>query len=325
MKIAVVGTGGVAKNNYLPYLSKQQDVALTLYSRTRSKAEECSKNFGGRVAESVADMMAGRPDAVLVLTKETQRFEVAKEVLEYKPARIFFEKPLVAANGQSNVCEEDFARARELLLKAKAAGTETAMVFNYRFFEQTARARRAVRERNLGKLTQATLTVNYACWSHCIDLLHVFGGPAEEITALPGIASPKAVDVAAAFRLCQGATGTILGTAGMKFDLSLYDMTFCFERGIVRFSDLDEVVEIYENGSRYGERHALIGNNSRWDQYKASFEKSLAAYLETIRNGQPPPVPGLAGLEELQFEAALRRSIARRVPVNVQKEFPLDL
>jgi hypothetical protein len=36
-------------------------------------------------------------------------------------------------------------------------------------------------------------------------------------------------------------------------------------------------------------------------------------------------VPGLAGLEELQFEAALRRSISQKCPVNVQQEFPLEL
>ena len=42
-----------------------------------------------------------------------------------------------------------------------------------------------------------------------------------------------------------------------------------------------------------------------------NFARSLAAYLDAIRTNRPPPVPGLAGLEELQFEAALRRSIAQ--------------
>ncbi|MBA4386713.1 MAG: hypothetical protein C0404_01960 [Verrucomicrobia bacterium] len=325
IKIAVLGTGGVARSNYLPYLSKQPDVSLTLYSRTRAKAEDCAKSFGGRVADSVADLMADQPDTLLVLTKETTRYEAAMTALEYKPRRIFFEKPLVAKSGQASVCEEDFTQARELLKKAKSAGSETAMIFNYRFFEQTVRARKAIAERNLGKLAQASLTVNYACWSHCIDLLHLFGGLAAEITAISGLPGQKATDVAAAFKLQQGATGTILGTGALKFDLTLYEMMLCFERGIVRFSDLDEAVEIHENASRYGERHALIGNHSRWDQYKASFEKSLAAYLDSIRNNRPPPIPGMAGLEELQFEAALRRSIAQRRPVDVQKEFPLDV
>ena len=59
------------------------------------------------------------------------------------------------------------------------------------------------------------------------------------------------------------------------------------------------------------------------DHWRNAIAKSLAAYLDSIRQDQAPPVPGLAGLQELQFEAALRRSIADRRPVDVQKEFPL--
>jgi len=36
-------------------------------------------------------------------------------------------------------------------------------------------------------------------------------------------------------------------------------------------------------------------------------------------------VPGIAGLEELQFEVALRRSIELKRPINVQEEFLLEL
>jgi predicted dehydrogenase len=249
-------------------------------------------------------------------------------VLEHKPRRVFFEKPLVARDGQASVCEDDFLKGRELLARARAAGTETAMVFNYRFFDQTRRARAAVAERRFGKLTQASLLVNYACWSHCIDLLRVFGGRAAEISALAGDipygGGSKAVDAAAAFRLEDGATGTILGTGGTKFALPLYELHFCFENGAIHFSDLDGPMDVLDNSGRYRETHALIGNHSRWDQYNASFEKSLAAYLDSIRQGGPPPVPGIAGLEELQFEAALRRSAAQKRPVAVQREFPLE-
>ncbi|MCB0187667.1 MAG: hypothetical protein KDE31_25535, partial [Caldilineaceae bacterium] len=62
---------------------------------------------------------------------------------------------------------------------------------------------------------------------------------------------------------------------------------------------------------------------SRWDQYRASFGKAINAYLDTIQQGTPPPVPGLAGLQELQFEAALKRSIAEQRPVVVAEEFPI--
>ena len=326
MKIAIVGTGNVARNSYLPYLSKQKDVVLTYYSRTRSKAEACAGAFGGRVADSTQELLADEPDAVLVLTGETQRFDAAMALLEGRPKRLFFEKPLVAQNGQANVCEDDFFKARELLKRACAVGTETAMVFNYRFFDQTMSAQKVISERNFGKLTQASLFVNYACWSHCIDLLGVFGGRTSWISALAGnIPYQRAVDVAGSFRLVNEATGTILGTSGSKFDFPLYDLILNFERGNIRFSDLDGPVDVFDHATRYRESHTLIGNHSRWDQYQASFHKSLAAYLDSIRHSAPPPVPGLAGLEELQFEAALRRSIAQKRVVDVQQEFPLEM
>jgi predicted dehydrogenase len=170
------------------------------------------------------------------------------------------------------------------------------MVFNYRFFDQTVRMEEIIAERGFGKLIQASMFVNYACWSHCIDLLHLFGGRASQVTALAGCTQyGDAVDVSGSFRLANGATGTILGTNGFKFDFPLYRET-----------------------------HDLIGHHSRWDQYRSSFEKSLAAYLDSVRQGGPPPVPGIAGLEELQFEVALRRSIEQNRPVDVQDEFPID-
>ena len=74
--------------------------------------------------------------------------------------------------------------------------------------------------------------------------------------------------------------------------------------------------------TRSHERFSLGRDASRWDAYSASFEKALAAYLETIRQGAPPPVPGADGLRELQTEAALRRSASEGRPVRVQEEFP---
>jgi predicted dehydrogenase len=325
MKIAILGTGKVARNSYLPFLSEQEDVELLYYSRTREKADACAVDFGGRVADSVEQLLAEDPDSVLVLTHETQRYEAAMSLLAGKPRRLFCEKPLVAAAGQANVSEDDFLKARELLQRAGAVGTETAMVFNYRFFEQTLRAQELVAARDFGQLTQASLFVNYACWSHCIDLLHLFGGRAARIAALSGAIEYKdAVDVAAALQMENGATGTIVGTSSSDFNAPLYDVLFNFEQGSIRFRDLDGPLEVHVPGSRYAETHALIGHHSRWDQYQASFEKSLAAYLASIRNGEPPPVPGMAGLEELQFEAALRRSVREQRPVDVAREFPLD-
>lgn len=327
LKIAVVGTGCVARDNYLPFLSRQPDVELLYYTRTRSRAEECAGKFGGRVCGSPEELLAADPDAVLVLTKETQRREAAAALLEHRPRRLFFEKPLVAAAGQARVAEEDFFAGRELLRRAAAAGAETAMVFNYRFFEQTQRARRIVGEREFGRLLHVAGLVHYACWSHCIDLVLWFGGPPAEMSAVSPEAERgdmKCRDVAAAFRLEGGAAGTVLGSSAMPFKGPLFELTLGFERGRVHFRDLDGEMEVVDYRGPHHERYALAANWSRWDHYRASFDKAVGAYLESIRKGRPPPVPGRAGLEELQFEAALGRSVAQGRRVSVQEEFPLE-
>ena len=69
MKIAVVGTGGVAEKNYLPYMAEREDIQLSYLNRTRSKAEAVAERFGGRVAADAADLMADEPDACLIFTK----------------------------------------------------------------------------------------------------------------------------------------------------------------------------------------------------------------------------------------------------------------
>jgi predicted dehydrogenase len=329
LKIAVIGTGKVARNNYLPFLAQQEEVALSYFNRTRDYAESSAEKYGGRVAGSVEELMQGAPDVVMILTSEKVRYEMAMAALEFKPKHLFFEKPLVAQAGQANVTEDDFEKAREVLRKAKAAGTQTAMVFNYRFFDQTQRARKLVIERNLGKLIQVSAFVHYACWSHSIDLIHLFGGAVAEITALSGVIEHRprgfeAKDVAAAFVTEGGATGTILGTSGTSFEFPLFELLFGFEGGRFTFRGLDGDMELLDYNTGHHELYSLLRGTSQWDQYNASFEKATGAYLESVRAGVEPPVPGLAGLQELQFEAALKRSIREGKPIHVQEAFGLE-
>ncbi len=331
LKIGIVGTGGVASKNYLPFLSKQEDVTLSYLSRTRSRAEACAEQFGGTVVDTPEQLLAEDPDAVFVLTGERDRYRATLPLLELKPKRLFFEKPLVAMEGQAHVTEDDFEKGKELLRKAKETGTETAMVFNYRFFEQSRRAREIVKERIFGWPIQITALVHYACWSHCIDLMHFFGATPEEIHAFEGgIDHPSgktetARDVCAAFRFDYGAVGTILGTSAMSFKLPLFHMIFNYKDGRILFRGLDGQMEVMDYRSNTTETFSSSEDYDRWEQYRASFVKAVDAYLNSIRRNRAAPVEGIAGLEELQFEAAMRRSISRNKPVNLKQEFPLEL
>lgn len=331
LKVAIVGTGKVAAQNYLPYLVQQKDVTLSYYNRSRDKAEAAAQQFGGRVAGSLADLLADEPDTVLVLTRETDRYQVANALIALHPRRLFFEKPLVAQGGQAAVTEDDFHKGHDLLSRAHAAGVETAMVFNYRFFDQTRKAHELVVAHNWGQPVHFTGLVHYACWSHCIDLALAFMGPAAAITALaapvarPCMGSDNVRDVTAAVQMANGATGTIIGTCSIDFKLPLYELTVAFERGRLTMRDLDGDLELIDYPTERHMVHALSRSVSRWDQYRASFGKAINAYLDSVRAGAPPPVPGLAGLQELQFEAALKRSIAQRKPVIVTEDFPIAI
>jgi predicted dehydrogenase len=328
LKIAIVGTGNVARSNYVPFLARQEDVDIVYLSRTRAKAEALAAEFGGLVVDTPQELAAQQPDAVLVLTRETQRADAISALLEHRFRRLFFEKPLVARHGQENVCEEDFFTARDLLRRAHDAGTETAMVFNYRFFEQTQRARRIAAEREFGNPLQVVAFSHYATWSHVIDLVHLFAGPVIAMAAVEsaetrGAGDMTANDVAAAFRFENGATGTILGTVSPSFAFPLFELIINFEGGRVHMRDLDGEMEVLDYDGTCHERTASSANVSRWDHYRASFDKSIGAYLDSIRNGQPPPISGQAGLEELRFEAALRRSASERRWVDLPAEFPV--
>ncbi len=329
LKIGLVGAGGVAKRNYAPSLAAEEDVELGYFSRTAAKAEELAGEFGGRVFASLQELVAWAPDSVFVLTREMERRQVLADLLELNPKRLFCEKPLVAQHGQEDVREEDFFAARELLQEAQRRGCETAMIFNYRFFDHPLRAKEIIAERDFGRVTNISGMVHYACWSHAIDLVHHFAGPIAELTALQSHKvhgeRMAARDVSAAFRTVADGTGTLIGTANLAWEFPLFELIFNFERGRIHFRDLDGDMEVLDGQSGRHEVYAIPRDRSRWDQYDASFGKSIVAYLHALRNGEVPPVPGVAGLRELQVEAAIKRSIAQCGPVDLAAELPLDL
>lgn len=330
IKIAVVGIGKVALENYLPTLAGQADVELACQNRTEAAARAAAEQFGGQFLGSLRDVADWGPDAALVLTSETARFDVASSLIDLGVPRLFFEKPLVARKGQAHVDEHDFELGRQLLDMAEQRGCEAAMVFNYRFFDQVAHAVEAVRSREMGEVTGFTGMVHFACWSHCIDLVHYFAGELRQVVALDGEVMRQgqgihATDLAATLNMSNGAVGTLVGTAAMSWSHPLYELAINFEHGRLHLRDLDGELEILDARGEVHERRLPVRDGSRWNGYGRSFVRSLEAYLDSIRRQAPPPVTGLAGLRELQTEAALRRAVTERRPVVVQDEFPVSL
>ncbi|MDZ4199557.1 MAG: Gfo/Idh/MocA family oxidoreductase [Kiritimatiellia bacterium] len=326
-KVAVVGVGQNATNSYLPWLARQKDLEILLFDTLPERSAAAAQKFEARAFESLESLAAAAPDTALVLTRETVRYEVSRQLLDLQIPRLFFEKPLVARNGQAHVDEEDFALGRDLLSRAAEQGCETAMMFNYRFFEQTLRAKKMREERKLGQLIQVSGWINFACWSHAIDLIHAFGGDVSRISASSGEtvregAGNRSPDIAVAFSLAGGGAGTLVGSANEHTIYPFFHLTLAFEGGRLTFTGLDGDLEFYDYALSVYERYAVSRQWSRWDLYNQSFAKALAAYLESITARQPPPVPGLAGLKELQFEAGVRKSLRTGAAVCPAADFP---
>jgi predicted dehydrogenase len=329
MEIGIIGVGKVAQDNYIPTLLRHKDVSLTCYSRTYERAETVAQKFGLRAARTLDELFERKPEVIFNLTHVEQHLESTLALLAFNPERLFLEKPLVAKRGQAHVTQEDFWDGKKLLLQAQEAGTETAMVFNYRFFDQMQRARRLIQERNFGNVISVVTLTHFACWSHCIDLMLNFAGPLQEISAHQGsqaypFEGSEATDVAASFIFNNHATGTLLGTSGLHWDFPLFELTINFEGGRIHFRDLDQDMEVLDYRNNFHQLFSPVRHESRWTKYNESFEKSVDVYLASVRDGAPPPVPGLAGLLELQFEASIKKSIAERRPVVASDEFPID-
>ena len=315
-KLAIIGAGNVACNSYLPYLVKRDDVEIVIQSRNFEKAKAAAAKFGISAVETLEEVAAENPASALVLTREESHIDIAKALVDLGVRRLFIEKPLSARHGQANVTEEDYFESAAFLRHAESKGCEVAMNFNYRFFLLSKKLREFIGTYGYGELRQSSMLVNFACWSHCIDLLHHFGAKVKTVTALGG--KGENADIAAAFTLENGGTGTILGTSAMHWSASYYYCSLNFEKALVTFEDLDSEMTVYEAGEEHRATYRLLNQASRWTQYHASFAKSLEAYLAAIDEGQPPPVSGEDGLRELLFEAALRRSAARCCPVDLE-------
>jgi len=92
LRIAVAGTGEVARKNYLPFLAAQPGVALACHNRTAEKAVQAARECGGQAFPTIEALLAWKPDTVLVLTAETCRHETGTALIKLGAPRLFFEK-----------------------------------------------------------------------------------------------------------------------------------------------------------------------------------------------------------------------------------------
>ncbi|GAA3640032.1 hypothetical protein GCM10022200_24480 [Microbacterium awajiense] len=325
MRCLVVGIGGLAMGQYLPFLTRQEDLELAYLSRRSASSRAAQDAFGGHGLDSWSEVEGFAPDIAFNLATDSAHAHVLESLIEARVPRVFTEKPLISQAGQENVDEDDFFRARDIVGLANEAGFEIAMGFNYRFFESVQDSLDAVAGARLGPLRTVVANSHFATWSHTLDLIGMACGPIATLTAMagPGTARDGRTPTrSVSFRAVSGAVGSALGSALRDWEDDLLDISFSFDGGHLRWRDLDAESSMFEAAS--GRRTVTVLPGPREARYSASFTASLTAYLAAVRTNAPPPVGVDAGLRELQMEASISRSIREHRAVRVQEEFPLD-
>jgi predicted dehydrogenase len=322
LKVAIVGAGGWGYQ-HARVLSERNDVELAgVWSRKRSSADARAAEFGTRGYNDIDEMLSReRPDLVTVCLPNQQHFDATLRVIRAgRP--LLVEKPLVF----------DLAEADTLLAEARQRGLFFAINFNHRYARPIRMAKEALDAGRLGDLVFATWRfggegeaehpfnnlIETQC--HGLDALEHLCGPIATISAeMTDKTRPGAfTTLVLALRFASGAVGSLVGSYDASYaHPGTHAMELCGTRGRVLIEDTVARYSFHAHGSETGEVWQAGYFNDRDREFHRTFDAHLDAVLNSLRVGQPPPIPATAGHRALVLAHAAIESFraGRRVSV----------
>ncbi len=142
LRIGVIGCGAIAVRRHLPEFAARDDVEIAaLYNRTREKAENMQKQYGGTVCGRVEELLSMDLDAVSICTANVTHAEYAVRALKA---------------GMHVLCEKPMAMSPEecaaMTAEAEKAGRLLMIAHNQRFLTSHVIAAGLIQGGALGKL-----------------------------------------------------------------------------------------------------------------------------------------------------------------------------
>ena len=146
LRAAVIGAGWFAAQNHIPVLAGRPEVVLDGVSRLgAAELERVRAHFGFAVAsEDYRDLLARRPDIVVVASPHALHFEHAAAALE-AGAHVLCEKPMTL----------DPAQAWALVHLAQARGRHLLIANSYNYLPQVDALRQRIADGAIGRLEHA--------------------------------------------------------------------------------------------------------------------------------------------------------------------------
>lgn len=123
MRIGMVGLGDIARKAYLPVVAAHAQVTPLLCTRNRDTLESLARQYRiGETFTDLAQLIAARPDAVMVHSATESHASITRVLLE-QGIPVFVDKPL----------SYDLQETEQLLELAAAKGVSLTLGFNRRY------------------------------------------------------------------------------------------------------------------------------------------------------------------------------------------------
>jgi len=331
LRIALVGLG-MAVAPHAKSLLDLEDKAEVAYavSPTAPRREAFAKSFPFPTTGDLDAVLAdGSVDALLLLTPPNTHLDLVKRAAA-AGKHVLLEKPL----------EVSTERAIAVVEACEAAGVRLGAVLQHRFRPAAQRVKQILTEGGLGRLTQASVHVPW--WRpqsyydqpgrgtlardgggvlitqaiHTLDLLMHLTGPISAVSAFAGTSHVHRMEtedqVAAALRYANGAIGALDCTT-VLYPGYPETITLGGEKGSARIVATEAAIE-YADGSREtaGAPSGGGGGANPMDFPHDWHRDLIGDFLDAVREGRDPAIPGREALRVHHLIDALLRSARER-------------
>jgi predicted dehydrogenase len=324
LKAAVIGTGGAARLHLEAYRRYPHTQPVAVCSNDRPRAEAVAVQYGVRVYTSIDEMLEReRPDVVSVATLEWDHEAPVLQSL---------------AAGAHVLCEKIMAHTlavgEGMVAAAARANRQLGVNYNYRSVPAHCLIRAELAHQTFGPPALFTALTHAYLWPHMLDLIRYFFGDPVEVSGTlvddqalrppVSVASGRAWKFAAdsemlyhpsiaasatlRFRNPDGShfLATLSSSAFVPLEENFWSFMFYGRSGAV---GIHRATRANLNGlpslGALGRRIAALPPYS----YPESFDDSVAAFAEAIRQGLPVPITGADGLAALRLDAAITQAM----------------
>ena len=151
-KIGIIGCGKIAQVRHIPELNANPDAQIIgYYNPTRSRAEEMAAKYGGKVYETIDEMLADADiEAVVISLANVAHAEVSIKALESGKA-VLCEKPMATTLTECEAMAAAAAKANKPLMIAQ----------NQRLTKAHQMARQMIAEGRIGRVVSFRTTFGH--------------------------------------------------------------------------------------------------------------------------------------------------------------------